>query len=166
VRVRLFVSGTVLCDAEGADDEEAFDAVLDGVAGDPRVHRSEIEALEIDSAEVASETEPLASVDVGEMAEKVLSLPAISEEQTREQFESEHGLDVFDCSTWPDDIVKDMVHLLAAWARGDRANHDYEVIVIARGLDLIGRDDENALEEITDRGRLLLLGRRAGKQGW
>jgi hypothetical protein len=164
MKIRVFIEGSILCEATDTSDSEAFDAVRDGVSADMRVHRSELEHLEWTTVEEEPE-EALASVDVGAMAEDLLSRVAF-QEQTREEFEAEHGIDVFDCSTWPDDLVRDMVLFLDAWVRGDGDHQDYEALLMARGLGLVGREStEDEPEEILDRGRLLLLGWRAGKQG-
>lgn len=154
MKVRLFVTGSLLCEAEGIDDDEAFEAVLDGVVADPRVHRSEVESLEVSQAEEDEAGDALATLDVGQLVEK----------KAREEFEAEHGLDVFDCSTWPDNLVHDMIKFLDAWMREDGRRQDYEMLVLARGLELLGRTEEGDPEDITDRGRLLMLGWRAGKQ--
>lgn len=161
MKVRLFVTGSLLCEAEGIDDDEAFEAVLDGVVADPRVHRSEVESLEVSQAEEDESGDALATLDVGQLVERVAGS---SEQKVREEFEAEHGLDVFDCSTWPDNLVHDMIKFLDAWMREEGRRQDYEMLVMARGLELLGRTEEGDPEDITDRGRLLMLGWRAGKQ--
>lgn len=167
-RLRIRVKGSFLCDATGPEDTEAFDAVLDGVSVDHRVHRAEVEALDVvDVEEVQEAEEALATVNVAELAEEVDSLPAFQEARKREDFETEHGLEVFDCSTWPDDLVQELGRFLDGWARGIREAADYELLTMARGLELIGHEDEeedtDSPEILTDRGRLLMIGYRAGK---
>lgn len=169
MRVRLHVTGSLLCDATDEGDHEAFEAVLDSVSPDPRVHRSEIEILEIADVESGPEegaSGPVASVDVGAMTDSVLGMPTFREEEDREEFEREHGLEVFDCSTWPDDLLRDLVLLLDRWSRDDRSVSDSELCTVARGLGLIGPeapdDEEGDPDAVTDRGRLLLLGYRCG----